>query len=105
PTHLAEQKDSIEEKNYNHVQPTVTAPQPQAQPQNAAPASTDEGVFGILGFILAFFIPIIGLIFSIIGINKKKNVGLAEAGIMISVIIILLAIVIAIAVGVRYGFS
>lgn len=101
PTHLAAQKDSIEENSYSYAAPNVTAP---AQPQSATPASTDEGVFSILGFILAFFLPVIGLIFSIIGLNKKKNVGLAEAGIMISVIIILLAIVIAIAVGIRYGF-
>lgn len=97
-THLAEQKDSIAESdpfdtpltaNYN---PTPQ-PKPQTQPQQQqAPTTDDDGIFGLLGFIFAFLFPIIGLIFSIVGINKKKNGGLAAAGVMISVIIILLTI-------------
>ncbi|MDE6201245.1 MAG: zinc-ribbon domain-containing protein [Clostridiales bacterium] len=106
PTHLAKQKDSIEDNNYNRPEPAVTPATnnhtPQAQPQTT---TADEGIYGLLGFVFAFLIPILGLIFSIIGMGQKKNNGLAAAGLMISVIIILLAVVIAIAVGIRYGFS
>ena len=44
--------------------------------------------FAIAGFICSFFIPLLGLIFSIIGLNKVKETnagkGLSIAGIIIS---------------------
>lgn len=51
----------------------------------------------IVGFVLAFFIPIAGLICSIIGYNRAKrenapNGGLALAGIIISIISIILTV-------------
>lgn len=94
PTHLAEQKDSIEQINHNGGAPAAPAPQPQAQPQSTA----DDGVFGILGFIMAFFFPIIGMIFSIIGMSKKKNSGLALAGFIIALVLIV-AVVVVVAAG------
>lgn len=56
--------------------------------------------FSIVGFVLAFFSGILGLIFSILGYNQAKRegtpTGLALAGIIISIITIILAIVLVI---------
>ena len=45
----------------------------------------------VAGFILSFFVPLLGLIFSIVGVVKSKNLngagkGLAIAGIIISAV-------------------
>ena len=50
------------------------------------------------GFILSFFVPALGLIFSIIGLNKAKQLsgngkGLATAGLILSIIWLVIAIV------------
>ena len=52
----------------------------------------------IIGFVLSFYTPIVGLVLSIIGLNQiKKNgesgKGLAIAGIIISIILMLLVVV------------
>lgn len=60
-------------------------------PQQQSPA--DEGTYGLLGFIFAFFVPLVGLILSIIGVNKKKYSGLAAAGIIISLIFIIFGVI------------
>lgn len=109
PVQIAEQKDQITKKDdYDPFESLVSpannyAPQaqtpPQAQQQSHAPTAADEGVFGIVGFVLAFFFPILGLIFSIIGMTKKKYNGLATAGFVLSIlfiIIVIIAIVIAV---------
>ncbi len=50
---------------------------------------TSSNGFAIAGFVLSFFVSILGLIFSIIGFNRSKelngeNRGIAFAGIIIS---------------------
>lgn len=57
----------------------------------------------IVGFIFAFFIPLVGLICSIIGVNNAKNCGgsgkgLAIAGIIISIVMMILYSVIGTAI-------
>ena len=55
--------------------------------------------FGILGFIFAFIMPILGLIFSIIGFKrcKSKTVeNLSIAGAIISVVFLLVLIILGI---------
>lgn len=102
PIQINEQKDQIAPKDdYDPFEPLVSPAtndppqqQPQTQPQNTAPSAADEGVFGLVGFILAFFCPIIGLIFSIIGMTKKKNNGLATAGFVLSILFTIIAIII-----------
>lgn len=58
----------------------------------AAPKKKVNG-WSIAGFILAFFIPILGFIFSIIGVSKSKKIGrgkvLGAFGIIISLLVIL----------------
>lgn len=64
--------------------------------------STQSGgtnVFGILGFIFSFFVPVLGLIFSIIGLRKAdemggSNRGLAKAGLILSIVFLALIVVI-----------
>jgi hypothetical protein len=53
----------------------------------------------IIGFVMSFYVPIIGIVFSIIGLNQiKKSTetgkGLAIAGIIVSVITILLVLLV-----------
>ena len=76
-------------------QPATAAPTPvttgyTAQPAQPAKADPYEGVYGLVGFILAFLCPIPGLVLSIIGAKKSKHSGLAVAGIVISIILIVL---------------
>lgn len=54
----------------------------------------------IAGFILSFFIPLLGLIFSIIGLKRSKETnngkGLSTAGIIISCITMVITLIIGI---------
>ncbi len=64
--------------------------------QNTRPEESNS--LAIIGFILAFFIPIVGLICSILGLKKSrelggKEYGLAVAGLIISISFIWVAIV------------
>jgi hypothetical protein len=61
------------------------------------PAKSGTNGLAIAGFVLAFFCSILGLIFSIIGLNQAKQrnqggQGLAIAGIIISAISIVIGI-------------
>ena len=52
----------------------------------------------IAGFIVSFFVPVLGLIFSIIGLNKANQLngsgkGFAKAGLILSIVWIVLEIV------------
>lgn len=68
--------------------------QPPAYP--VAPVNPGKGL-GIAGLILAFFIPLLGLILSIVGKSQSKKAGLpngpATAGIWLSIIFIVLGII------------
>ena len=55
----------------------------------------------VAGFILSFFVPLLGLIFSIVGVVKSRNLngagkGLAIAGIIISAIVMVILLLITI---------
>lgn len=76
--------------------PEIFAPTPQpttqtySQPVYQQPAqqatNQNDGNQGLLGFIFSFFIPIAGLILSIIGLKKTRYRGLAIAGLIISIV-------------------
>ena len=60
---------------------------------------TASNAFAVLGFIFAFIISLLGLIFSIVGIAKAKKLGgkgkgLAVAGLILSVIKMVAAVII-----------
>ncbi len=66
---------------------------------NAAPVEKQSNTIAIVGFILSFFIAIAGLVCSIIGYKKSKELngngkGFALAGIIISAIEIILTIIV-----------
>ncbi|WP_425955461.1 DUF4190 domain-containing protein [Xylanimonas sp. McL0601] len=69
---------------------------PQAPPPGAyTPPVTDPGkTLGIVGFVFAFLIPLVGIICSLIARSRSKKAGfkntLATAGIWVSVAIIIL---------------
>ena len=50
--------------------------------------------FAIVGFVLTFFIPIVGLIFSISGLKSTKNKGFAIAGVILNSIIVLFTVIV-----------
>lgn len=83
-------------------QPTAqtTQPKPQQLTQQPAQQTTNqnEGIFGLLGFILSFFVPIAGLILSIIGMKKTKNRGFAIAGLVISIVSMVITFIVMVAV-------
>ncbi|GAA1851422.1 hypothetical protein [Myceligenerans crystallogenes] len=67
------------------------------QQQPVAGAEDPGKTMGVVGLILAFIAPLIGLIVSIIAQNKSKAAGfqngLAKGGIIVSIIVMVLAIV------------
>lgn len=66
------------------------------QTTNASNGSSSNGM-AIAGFILSFFIPLLGLIFSIIGLKRSKETnngkGLSTAGIIISCVTMVITII------------
>ena len=51
------------------------------------------------GFILSFFVPVLGLIFSIIGLNKANQLngagrGMAKAGLILSIVWLVLEVIV-----------
>lgn len=66
------------------------------QTTNASNGSLSNGM-AIAGFILSFFIPLLGLIFSIIGLKRSKETnngkGLSTAGIIISCITMVITLI------------
>lgn len=104
-----EQKDQIAQTQFDTIEPSIsgagtvpptarpapqqptpqqTAAQPAAQP--IAPGKAEDGLCGMLGFIFAFFFPLVGLVLSILGVYKKKNHGFAVAGVIISIVMLAL---------------
>ncbi len=72
-------------------EPPVRETASDFEPAAAAPAQGTSGL-AITGFILAFFLPLIGFILSLVavfktGSGRRKGRGLAVAGIIISVLI------------------
>ena len=66
-----------------------------AQPDSVAPTIQKTNMLAIIGLLTAFFVPLVGLICSIIGLNqigkrKERGKGVAIAGIIVSVIVGLL---------------
>lgn len=59
------------------------------------------------GFVLSFFVPLLGLIFSILGLKKVKETntgkGLSTAGIIISSIALFITLISVIIVSVAYN--
>lgn len=69
--------------------------------QNTAVSNNNNGTsngMATAGFILSFFIPLLGLIFSILGLKKVKETntgkGLSTAGIIISSIALFITLII-----------
>jgi hypothetical protein len=74
--------------------PTQPVPEPPVTPYQTPPANN---VLAIVGFILAFLFPPVGLILSIIGLSKAKQLsgkgkGLSIAGIILSIAEIIISI-------------
>ena len=77
------------------VQRTVYV-QPAHVQAPIAPAPPATNDMAVVGFIMAFMMPILGLVFSVIGLKKAKsgapNRGLALAGVIISSVYLALSV-------------
>ena len=62
--------------------------------RKSSEGESSSDTFAIVGFILTFFIPIVGLIFSISGMKSTKNKGFAIAGVILNSIIVLFTVII-----------
>ena len=62
--------------------------------RKSSEGESSSDTFAIVGFILTFFIPIVGLIFSISGLKSTKNKGFAIAGVILNSIIVLFTVII-----------
>lgn len=77
--------------------------------QNAVAGNNNNASNGmaIAGFVLSFFVPLLGLIFSILGLKKVKETsagkGLATAGIIISSIALFIILISVIIFSVAYN--
>lgn len=81
---------------------STNQPAPQQAPAPAytpAPAPARESnTMAILGLVFAFIVPVLGLIFSIIGLGKAKELqgeghGLALAGLIVSIVELVIAVI------------
>ena len=80
---------------------TPAAPQSQTvKPQQVSrpiSGSGEANIYALFGFVFAFFQPLIGIVFSIIGMCKSKDYGsgkgIAIAGLISSIIILIIAAV------------
>lgn len=95
----AEQKDSVTQDYFDTPPASYTAPEQQpVQPAQPESQGVDEGTYGLAGFILSFIFPLLGLIFSIMGMSRKKYHGFAVAGFIISLVSMVMYVVIIIVV-------
>lgn len=101
--------DPQQDQSLQPQQPAVTSPAPVVSQMPAAPSaqtaqmSEDPGkTLGIVGLVLAFVAPLIGLILSIIARNKSKKAGhnnsLALIGIIVGAVLTVIGIIIAVIV-------
>ncbi|MBI3623841.1 DUF4190 domain-containing protein [Candidatus Pacearchaeota archaeon] len=81
-------------------------------PERKEDLSAPSYIFGIASIVLAFFTPLAGLIFSIIGLkmSKKQNSSLAmkgrkfsQIGLVISILVLIITIVVAIVASTSSG--
>jgi hypothetical protein len=87
--------------NKSTTQKVTTAHKPAAEPTTTnqpMPMSPKTNTMAVIALVLAFFIPLIGLILGIVAISqiKKKNEGgkgLAIASIIISIVIMLMQVI------------
>jgi uncharacterized protein YacL len=83
----------------------MTTPQPYGAP--GAPAQTDKtNVLAIVGIILAFFVPLVGVILGFVARSQIKRTGEKGSGLALAAIIIGLAfIVIGIIISVVFAIA
>ncbi len=85
---LSDDPAAFGERDGKH--PSVTVARSDVPPASAQRSANNENALAIVGFILAFFVPLAGLICSIIGLKKANQgapyKGLAIAGVVISAV-------------------
>lgn len=73
----------------------------QNQNMQAPEIQKDKSGMAVAGFILAFLIPIVGIVLSVIGLKSRKH-GLAIAGIIVSVFMMVVQIAV---FGILFGLT
>ena len=85
---------NLEEENTNEEKPVFT----NHYEDNYIPRNTESNNLALAGFIVAFFSPIVGLVLSIIGLRKARELnglgrGHAIAGIVVSILNVVLTFI------------
>lgn len=84
-------------QDYYSQQPSQQQSYQYGTQQQQKPAQQQESnLCAILGFIFSFFVPIVGLVLSIMGRQKRQYRELATAGMVISIISIVLSVILVI---------
>ena len=62
--------------------------------RKSSEGESSADTFAIVGFVLTFFIPIVGFILSILGMKSTKNKGFAIAGVILNSVIVLFTVIV-----------
>ena len=93
-TSLKNNKFVSEDNQYRRSNSYSSTSEINDDKRKSSEGESSSDTFAIVGFILTFFIPIVGLIFSISGMKSTKNKGFAIAGVILNSIIVLFTVII-----------
>ena len=93
-TSLKNNKFVSEDNQYRRSNSYSSTSEINNDKRKSSEGESSSDTFAIVGFILTFFIPIVGLIFSISGLKSTKNKGFAIAGVILNSIIVLFTVII-----------
>ena len=93
-TSLKNNKFVSEDNQYRRSNSYSSTSEINDDKRKSSEGESSSDTFAIVGFVLTFFIPIVGLIFSISGMKSTKNKGFAIAGVILNSIIVLFTVII-----------
>ena len=93
-TSLKNNKSVSEDNQYRRSNSYSSTSDINNDKRKSSEGESSSDTFAIVGFVLTFFIPIVGLIFSISGMKSTKNKGFAIAGVILNSIIVLFTVII-----------
>ena len=93
-TSLKNNKFVSEDNQYRRSNSYSSTSEINDDKRKSSEGESSSDTFAIVGFVLTFFVPIVGLILSILGMKSTKNKGFAIAGVILNSIIVLFTIII-----------
>lgn len=93
-TSLKNNKFVSEDNQYRRSNSYSSTSEINDDKRKSSEGESSSDTFAIVGFVLTFFVPIVGLILSILGMKSTKNKGFAIAGVILNSIIVLFTVII-----------